>query len=187
MHSSTTDRSALQGPTAGGGKTCRWGHLAMPRRRHIFLKAVVHIPNFSATVWSGRWKCSHRVWPVTAAIRRPALGSSGSVASAGPSAHALPPAIPHPSTRARAPWSESAPAPSPSRHQCTRRHVALRQGRDPSHCLDSRLRARLKSPSTTPLVEPPARPFECPLLWWRLSSAVVKRLASKTKRWGFLR
>ena len=69
----------------------------MPRRRHIFLKAVVHMPNFSATVWSGRWKCSHRVWPVTAAIRRPALGSSGSVASAGPSAHALPPAIPHPS------------------------------------------------------------------------------------------
>jgi hypothetical protein len=50
-------------------QTWRCGHFATPIRLHIFLKAVVHIPNLWATVCSGRWKCSRSTWPVIPGLR----------------------------------------------------------------------------------------------------------------------
>mmetsp|Transcript_190 Transcript_190/g.521 ORF Transcript_190/g.521 Transcript_190/m.521 type:complete len:231 (+) Transcript_190:287-979(+) len=35
-------------------RSWRCGHFAIPNLRHIFLKAVVQMPNFRAAVWSGR-------------------------------------------------------------------------------------------------------------------------------------
>ena len=49
----SVDRRTQLAPLIGGGRishTWRCGHFAMPMRRHIFLKAVVHMPNLRATV-----------------------------------------------------------------------------------------------------------------------------------------
>jgi hypothetical protein len=56
----------------------------MSSLRHIFLNAVVHIENFFATVYNGKWKWSRSIEAVTHG-RRPIIVALDSTASVAPS------------------------------------------------------------------------------------------------------